>query len=162
VAAVVVAVLLAGFAAAFALRNTGAVWSELPALTRQRRAAAARILPVYEWIDRNTPRDSTFFADRDTTLYAYTGRHATATRIPVRYFYTEDRASILAEFGKLTEFARARGLDYLLLTPADFELDPLPDEQRRAVREAVARDPHFHTVFESPAGTVVKVDRHGQ
>jgi hypothetical protein len=143
-------------------RNTGAVWNFLPALAGQRRAAAARSRPLYEWIARHTPPNATFFAGSDTTLYLYTGRQATTISIPLRYFYTGDRAAILAESARLTEFARARRLDYLLLTPADFELASLPEERRRVVREALARDARFRTVHDSPAGTVVKVERHAE
>ena len=116
--------------------------------------------PLYEWIARHTPPGVTFFAGSDPTLYLYTGRQATTIAVRMRYYYRGDHAAILAESAKLTEFAHARRLDLLLLTPNDFEFSPLPDEQRRAAREAVARDPRFRTVYDSPAGTVVKVE-HG-
>ncbi|MCX6636194.1 MAG: hypothetical protein NT090_14100 [Acidobacteria bacterium] len=109
-AAVIAGSLVVCLAAALVARNTGAVWNFLPALAGQRRAAAARSRPLYEWIARHTPPDATFFAGSDTTLYLYTGRQVTTISIPLRYFYTEDRAAILAESARLTEFARARRL----------------------------------------------------
>jgi hypothetical protein len=160
--AAVVACLLACFGAVFAARNLDADWNRLPALAQGRRAAALNLRPVYDWISRNTPRDATFFADRDTALYLHTGRQATSMKLPMRNLYTEDRPAILAESAKLGQFALARRLDYLLLTPADFDLDPLPDDERRAAREALARDPRFRTVYKSPAVTILKVDRSGE
>ncbi len=157
-AAVVVAGVLVGFGALYAVRTTGALWNVLPALARQRREAARDSRPLYDWIARNTPASAALFADRDTTLYLNTGRHATAIRVPTRYFYNEDRATILDEFARLTEFAPARQLDYLLLTPTDFELGPLPEDQRRVAREALAHNPGFRTVFDSPAGAIVKIE----
>jgi hypothetical protein len=157
-AAVIAGAVLVCLPAAILLRNAAGVWQDLPRLADARRAAAARIRPVYDWIARNTPPGAAFFADRDTTLYLRTGRPAIAVRHPMRYFYAGDQASLLAAAGRLTEFAIEQRLDYLLLTPADFELDWLPAEQRREVRLAVARDARFRTVFDSPAGTIVKIE----
>ncbi|MBI4875314.1 MAG: hypothetical protein HY822_11835 [Acidobacteria bacterium] len=157
IAAAVAALLLAGFAAALTGRSLDATWNTLPALAEQRRAATARALPLYNWIRAHTPAEATFFADRDTTLYLYTGRRATALRMPVRYFYAGDDQAILAASRRLPEFARARRLDSVLLTPADFELDPRPGEQRRAARRALTQDPLFRVVYDSPAGTVFAV-----
>jgi hypothetical protein len=158
VVAALIACIAGVSAAACGLRNLSGTWLALPALAGQSRAAAAEVRPVFEWISRNTPRDALFFADRDMILYLYTGRHATAIRIPTRHFYNRDQSRILSEYAGLAGFARARRLNYLLLTPADFELEPYPDKQRKAVREALARDPRVTTVFDSPAGTVVKVE----
>lgn len=157
-AAVVAGSLVVCLAAALVARNADAAWNILPALAGQRRAAAARSRPLYEWIARHTPPDATFFAGSDPPLYLYTGRQATSVRTPMRDYYRVDRAAILAESAKLAEFARARRLDYLLLTPTDFEFGPLPDQQRRAAREAVARDTQLRTVYDSPAGRIVKVN----
>jgi hypothetical protein len=161
-AAVVAGSLLVCLAAALVARNTDAIWNFLPEFVDQRRATAVRLRPLHEWIVRHTPPDATFFADSDTTLYLYTGRQATSINLPVRYLYTEDRAAFLAESARLTEFVRARSLDYLLLTPTDFDLAQLPEQRRRVVRETVARDTRFRTVHDSPAGTVVKVERQAE
>jgi hypothetical protein len=156
-AAVVAAILLSGFGVLFAASNTTALWSYLPELTRHRREEARLRQPLYDWIARNTPGGALFFAEHDTTLYLHTGRRATTFHMPVRHFYRGDHNAVLAESAGLPRFALARRLDYLMLTPSDFELDPYPAEQRDTVRQALARDPDFHAVFESPAGTIVKI-----
>ncbi len=158
VAAVLAGFILAVFATALAGRNLHTIWTVLPSLAQARRQAAHKAEPLYAWIRENTPPDATFYAQRDTTLYLRTGRHATTIRGPDRYSYLQDRAAILAESAGVTEFARARRLDYLLLTPADFELGPMPEEQRRAANEAVARDSRFRTVYDSPVGRIVKLN----
>ncbi len=157
-AAIVVAVLLPGFGVLFAVRNTTALCSYLPELTRHRREEARRRLTLYDWIAHNTSPNAVFFADHDTVLHLHTGRHATTFHIPVRHFYRGDKAAILADASRLVQFAHARRLDYLLLTPIDFELDPHPGEQRQAIRQALAGDPRFRKVFDSPAGTIVRID----
>lgn len=156
--AAIVACLAATVVAAAAIRNLSGAWAKLPALAVQARAAAAGTRPVFDWISHNTPRKALFFADMDAIVYLHTGRHATAMRIPTRYFYNRDRSRILSEYAGLAGFARSRGLNYLLLTPADFKLEPYPEEQREAVRNALARDPRATVVFRSAAATVVKLD----
>lgn len=157
-AAVIAGAILLCLPAAIVVRNAVRVWEDLPRLADSRRAAAARIRPVYDWIARNTPPGAAFFADRDTTLHLYTGRPAIAVRHPMRFLYAGDKDALLAAAGRLTEFAIEQRLDYLLLTPADFDLEWLPAEQRREVSRAVARDPRFRTVFTSPGGTIVKIE----
>lgn len=161
-AAAVVLVLLAGAAALFTMWNLFGSWRVLPLLAAEERRSSAAMQPLYRWIRENTPDHAIFFADHDPNLYLYTGRQATSLRIPVRYFHTGDRAGVLAESAKLTDFALSRRVDYLLLTPSDFDLDPYPEEQRRAAREPLARDARFQTVFRSPAGTILKVKRDAQ
>jgi hypothetical protein len=160
-AALLIALLACG-SVLFAAWNLYADLRVLPLLAAQERRSAAAAQPLYKWIRENTPASALFFAELDPSLYLHTGRQATSIRIPVRYFYTGDRAGILAESGRLAEFALGRRLDYLLLTPEDFDLDWFPEQQRRAAREAVARDPRFRAVYDSPAGTVVKVERRAE
>jgi hypothetical protein len=162
VAAALAGAVLAVLAAGLAARNLHALWIAIPALGEARREAARQAEPLYGWIRAHTPAAATFWAERDTTLYLRTGRHATTRRGLARYFYLEDRAAILAESAKLGPFALARRLDYVLLTPADFTLDPLPEDERRAAREALAREARFRAVYESPAGTILKVDHGGE
>jgi hypothetical protein len=158
VAAAMMATLVAGFLAAFGVRNLQGSWAILPELAKESRTAAESRRPVYDWIARNTPPGAVFFADRDVTLYLHTGRRATAIHLPNRYFYAGDATGFLVHYAGLNEFVLARRLNYVLLTRTDFELDPYPEQQRRAVRESLARDPRFRKVYDSPAGTVVKVE----
>jgi hypothetical protein len=159
VAARCVAILLGSFGLCFAARNLEGSLGVLPRFAEENRRVTAELRRVYGWIRANVPPGAVFFADYDPLLYLHTGQHATAIRTPVRHFYTNDRTAILAEYARLPEFALDRRLDYLLLTPVDFEFFAFPEQQRRAAHDALARDPRFHTVYDSPAGRIVKVNR---
>jgi hypothetical protein len=108
--------------------------------------------PTFEWIARSLPANANFLAYHDPGLYLLTGHHAAAMHVPPRLF--EDPAAIEALFASEPEFAARHKLQYLLVTPEDFDRETAPD-QLRTVVDRWLRDPSIvRLLHRSPDGSV--------
>lgn len=112
--------------------------------------------PAFAWIRDNTPPTARFLAYDEATLHRYTGRTGWGMHFPTKLYYQDNRPGIVAFFAGAAEVARQQGLDYLLLTPNDFEQDLSPEEREQVAKQILAT-PGLRTVFEKQGVRVVAV-----
>ena len=105
---------------------------------------------VYFWIDANTPASARFLASDDATLHTVTHRHGFSLHPSTRL----SRAALIRFFGNAPAFARAEGLDYIVITPYDYS-SLLTAAERLQVQAQIEADPAYETVYAND-GVVVK------
>jgi len=105
---------------------------------------------AYFWIDANTPAGARFLASDDGMLHAVTHRHGFSLHPAPRL----TRAALVHFLGNAPLFARAEGLDYILLTPYDYASLLTPVE-RRQVQAKIEADSSYLTVYAND-GVVIK------
>ncbi len=102
------------------------------------------------WIDANTPASARFLASDDGMLHAATYRHGFSLHPAPRLA----RAAVVQFLSGAPLFARAEGLDYILLTPYDYASLLTPAE-RSQVQAKIEADPSYETVYANE-GVVIK------
>ena len=107
--------------------------SFLPAAFAERRWALEGNLPAYEWVRKNTPKATKFFAYDDAVFYLYTGRHVCSLPIPPDLVYRKDDEGVLRFVQSMPDYAEDFGIRYVLMTATDFRLSPT-ETARRAAR----------------------------
>ncbi len=132
-------------------------WKQMDLAAREHRSFRAQMRPAYEWIRSNVPAGSAFYADRDPMLYLNSSFTGCMVAIPTTYSYRGDDQRILSQLRNFQHFARKQHLDYLLLTPRDFERDPLPGPMRRVLREDIAANPAFQPVFATASASIYQL-----
>lgn len=105
---------------------------------------------AYFWIDANTPASARFLASDDAMLHAVTHRHGFSLH-PSRRL---TQAALIQFLGNAPLFARAEGLDYILLTPHDYA-SLLTVGERLQVQAKIEADSSYKTVY-SNDGVMVK------
>jgi hypothetical protein len=118
----------------------------MPAMLSGRRELAQRNQATYEWIRTQTAADAKFLAYDDAMLYLYTDRHAIGSPVPPNLLFLGDDAGIDAYVKKIPSTAKAKGLDYILLTDTDFSRD-LNSERLTILRKAIEEDHEFEIAF---------------
>jgi len=108
---------------------------------------------VYFWIDANTPASARFLASDDATLHTVTHRHGFSLHPSTRL----SRVALIGFFGNAPAFARAEGLDYILITPYDY-YPLLTAVERLQVQAQIEADPAYQTVY-AHDGVMVKRKR---
>ncbi|MEK7407917.1 MAG: hypothetical protein AAB225_22835 [Acidobacteriota bacterium] len=157
---------VAGRAVAAALAAAGAMvlvttwWgltAFLPALTRAWRQEFAARAASYRWIVDNLPRDARILAYQDPVLHLYTGRQG--CRIPAMpgHIYRGDMAAARAHFLRFVDLARARGLDYVLLTASDLAMGELPQAERKRWFDRARSHPELQLLYSGAGVWVYRV-----
>jgi hypothetical protein len=136
----------------------GALRYDLPGILAQHRALTALRQGAYQWARENTPSDAAFLAYHDAPLYLSTGRHAMRVTLSPRPFYTGASDAYKEPFRHLDDTMRALGLDYLIVTPADFHSD-LPPAEQAALRELMLGGGAFERVYESRGVAIYRLGR---
>ena len=68
---------------------------------------------AYDWIDRKTPSNATFLADRDTFLYLHTGRHASGQPRSSNLYYRGNlQEFLMPPLDRTASFSRGQGHSY--------------------------------------------------
>jgi hypothetical protein len=116
------------------------------------RSRAQAQEPTFDWIARSLPASATFLAYHDPDLYLHTGRHAAAIHVPPRFF--EDPSAIEGLFASQPEFAARHGLQYLLVTPTDFDREFARDRLRLVLGRLVGEPSIFQRLHQAPEAVV--------
>lgn len=130
------------FVATTVFLNSAAMFGTFPSIAHKKRAEQERLEPVYRWIAEQSPTDARFAAACDPLVYLHTGRTARGMHFPTRYFYREQRASVMDYFENVPGFAEHYGLDWALVLPNDHSMDLTPEEVRRRA-DRVSHDPRL-------------------
>ena len=138
------------------IRDVQGVTSRLSSLLDRHRDFRAEKQKAFQWIAANTSPQATFLAYDEPVLHLNTGRHGYGMHFPSRYFYADDRKSIVQFFKDGPKLARAEGVQYILETPYDFEQD-LVDTEPAEVRKAWAADAGLDLVYETAQIRIRKV-----
>ena len=109
--------------------------------------------PAYRWLAASAAADARVFAYDDPLVYLYTGRRACSMPVPTKFWYHNDTASIDHMVDTLPAFARAQGMDYLLLTAGGFYRD-LHAERAMRLTRVVAADPGCRPTFTAPGASI--------
>jgi hypothetical protein len=115
-------------------------------LDAARRDFQARFA-AYRFIERHTPENACFLAHGDTALYLYTGRHGFRAQLSPIIYYRNDVASFRRFLTSLDEYARERGLDYILLTAGDGYLMDGPGNEWVIARAALRNSETFRPAW---------------
>lgn len=121
----------------------------IPQLAERCRTDLRANGPAYAWLARNTPADATVYAYQDPLTYLYTGRHAAWLPVPPKYYYREGSAPAEQFVSTAPALAREEKLEYMLLTPSDYYLDPYAVTLREACHRSIASDGEFREAFDS-------------
>ena len=131
----------------------------LPDTFHERRRMLAERRAAYQWIARSLPPDSGFVAYDDALLYLYAGRPAASLRVPTRLYYQQDLEGLLARHTAVDEFARPRGLRYLLTATDDYFRGEVPLSVRARVRQSVAHSYAGRRVYATAAVSIYDLAR---
>jgi hypothetical protein len=157
VAAVATAV-LAGFGAFVAYTTFSGDFNFIPTMLTLDREDLQSKLPVYAWIQKNTPPDSNVFAYDDPVVFLYTGRRSCGLPIPTTLYYHNDDAGIERLLYSIPDFARQNRLDYLLLAQTDFYRD-LHKPGAEHLAKAVETNHVFERMYQTPGSSIYHVAR---
>ena len=157
-AAIVIGALFGLIFAGLIFRDVQGVTSRLSSLLDRHRDFRAEKQQAFDWIKANTNATDNFLAYDEPVLHLNTGRHGYGMHFPSRYFYADDRKSILQFFKDGPKMARTEGLQYIFETPYDFEQD-LEDPEPTEVRKAWAADMGLDLVYQTPQIRIRKVSR---
>lgn len=134
------------------------VWRALPWILEEKRELARKRLVAYRWIEANTAPTATFLAFNDPLLTLHTGRRGCRLPIEPRWIYEGNRGRLVEPLLDLPGFMRRRGLDYLLITDADYERD-LTDAERSLVAERARESPELERLWEGRGMAVYRLRR---
>lgn len=153
------AVLVCGALAVLALWTTKTTWTALRhdlagILTQHRELTVAR-QDAYRWTRENTPSGAAFLAYHDVPFYLATGRHAMRVPLSPRPLYVGASDAYKDPFRRIDATMHALGLDYLLITPADFHSD-LPPAEQAALRELMAANGALERVYSSRSVSIYR------
>jgi len=118
----------------------------LPRFLEEHRAAREAHLPAYRWAAANLPRDAAALAYDDPGFYLHTGRKACRLMIPPSLVYNGDRGALERFLAGAPDWARARGLSFLLLRRGDFHAE-LPEADRRVAYRVLSSHPRLRKVY---------------
>ncbi len=113
--------------------------------------------PAYDWIRRNTPPDAGFLASEDVPLYLSTGRKAISPVVPMRYFYLDDRESVIRYLNSRPELARSHALEYIVTGPRDWHREMLPAGAMEQAEKALRNRSDVTAVYRSKGVAVYKI-----
>ncbi len=136
------------------VRNSDAIFRQLPGIIGQHRTVLASNRAAFAWIALHLP-EGAFYAYDDPVFFLYTGRHAASMPDASMPFYRQDRAATLQPFRLMPAFAREQHLDYLLFTAADFYRAPA--QVRAEAQRILAREPAFESLYRSPLSSVYRL-----
>jgi branched-subunit amino acid transport protein len=154
-AAMIGAGLLAGLAGFVAFTTVFGLFRFLPDLFEAYRVDQEARRPAYEWIARNTPRESNIYAYDDPLVFLYSGRKSCSLPVPPKLTYHNDAAGIDKLLDSVSGFANDYRLDYVLLAHDDFYRD-LHERGARRVRAAVASNSAFQQLYGTPDVTIYR------
>jgi hypothetical protein len=156
IAAVAVALALAPLAGVYVQGTYSALCQGLPGMIARNRRELDRRLPLYRWIRAHLP--GAVLAYRDPLVYLYAATSSGRLVVPPRLLYSGDRPALEAHLRTLPAVARAHGLDHVVLSENDLELELGPNE--RAWAHKLMRSlPELEPVFQSDAGSVYRIRR---
>jgi hypothetical protein len=143
-----------GFVAFSSLRGiaTG-LHGILPPVLQQRAELLAEKQDAYRWISANTSPAAAVVSYQDPLDYLYTGRRGYSLRVPPGVLKRGDRQEIDRCFAQLPDLMAAHGVEHVLLTDADYQMD-LPSLTLEPYRSLFAKSGRFERVFEH-RGTAV-------
>ena len=129
----------------------------LPAWMADEREMAANMLPVYNWIARETPEESTIAASDDPLIYLHTGRHAVSIAVLPAFVYEPSEPALAAYVRSSVRAWDQDAVHYIVTTPADFRRDY--GEPAREAEDAALRAGNWRPIFKSTGVTVWAVQR---
>ena len=127
----------------------------LPAQARENRVSKVEHLAAYGWMRANVPAGTPVMAYSDPLFNLYTGFPSTRRPILPAYWYREDHARIIDEWGNLKDFARDHGLKYYYFIDSDLN-DPIDDEERAAISLAHHTNTYMTPVYRKGDVTIYK------
>lgn len=108
------------------------------------RCRQAAMSPAYVFIRHETPAGAAILGDEMTWLY--TDRPTIGMPVPMEYFYRGQKDAVVDEFLlKYWDVVKRFDIDYILLTPWDFERSV--EEKGERVHKAMRSDPRLRRVF---------------
>jgi hypothetical protein len=122
----------------------------------QKRAKLRDLETAYSWIQTNLSPSATILSYDDPLLYLYTGRRGNYLPLLPRWWYAEDHKSIVEAYRNVSDYCRARGLQYVYFTTEDLDREAGP-EDRDAVVRLIQENRQLTPVFHSGIGTLYKV-----
>jgi hypothetical protein len=160
-AAAAVSAVLLNVALGAILTTYGAPLRVLVGESKRRLAEAEAMRDTYRWIVRTFPPETAFVADLDQVFHLETGLPAVPLIIPPAFLYQnpsamDDRRRALADF------ARNRGIGYVLATPWDYMLDFTPDHTRGVMADVLRNRSVFEPIHQSHGATVYRIASGGK
>jgi hypothetical protein len=135
-------------------------WRQMHMAARAHRVDRTRAsAQLFPWITQHLPAGSRFYADRDPMLYLHTGARGRSIVIPPAAVYKEDEGAILSQVRRIRPFLDRHQLDYVLVTPSDFERYPRQREKMRRAMLAELSQPGYEKLAAQGGYEVYKVRR---
>jgi hypothetical protein len=156
VAAILMGLLLVGVLAGGAWTQYDVGWRIIPREMDQRRKERAIDEAAFRWMKAHLPAGAQLLTYNDPVLFLYTGHRALSLTVPSTYWYREDHSSVQQAYARLTDFARARHLDYVYFTDADFRRDMGEDDRKQVIGQ-IERNPDLEVVQRFPSATLYRV-----
>ncbi|MDP8988458.1 MAG: hypothetical protein M3N41_00055 [Acidobacteriota bacterium] len=155
VAVIFAAGLAAFFAAAIGLQAY-MTFGMLNQAAAQERPKVAERRAAYRWMSQNLPADAKVLSNDDPLLYLSSGHRGNSILLMPRWWYADDRQSVVNAYRNAASYCLARNLQYLYSTPDDLSRFT-EGENIDQVLAAVRNDPHLRPVFTDSAGTLYRV-----
>ncbi|MDP9114979.1 MAG: hypothetical protein M3O20_15030 [Acidobacteriota bacterium] len=155
-AAVVFAAGLAAFFAAAIGLQAYMTFSTLNQMAARERPKVAERRVAYRWMSKNLPADAQVLSNDDPLLYLSSGHRGNSILLLPRWWYADDRQSIVNAYRNAAAYCQARHLQYLYSTSDDLSRFT-EGESIDQVLTAVRSDPHLHPVFTGSSGTLYQV-----
>ena len=127
----------------------------LPAHAHENRVSKVQHLAAYGWIRAHVPAGTPFMAYSDPLFNLYTGLHATRRPIHLNFWYHEDHAGIIDQWGNLKTFARDYGLKYYYFVDSDLNA-PIDDQERAGIALAHRSNSYMTPVYRQGDVTIYK------
>jgi len=122
----------------------------------QERSEVAERRADYQWMARNLPAGANVLSNDDALLYLTSGHRGNWMMLMPRWWYADDKESVINAYKNAAPYCRRRGLEYLYSTPDDlarFSEGRDIDQVLAAVRS----DPQLKPVLSNSAGTLYRV-----
>jgi len=155
VSGAVFGLLVAGVLAGGAWTQYVVGWRIVPGEMDEWRKERAMDEAAFQWMREHLPAGAQVLAYNDPVLFLYTGHRASRFVTPSMHWYRDDPGMIQRTYAGLADFARARRLEYLYLTPSDFRQD-MGDADRRKVIELIERKPDLEIVERFGSATMYR------
>lgn len=148
-----VTVLLCAIAA-----ETGDVYVRfLPAFIDVHRRELKQSAPAYAWMRDHLPVEAQVLAYKDPLVYLYAGRRAWRIDVPPALFLDDDSEPVRKLFAGIPEFARSRGLKYVLSTPSDWSGE-LRGPERKQAQQTERSGTDFREIYRHGAVSVLQLN----
>ena len=110
----------------------------------------------YQWMARNLPAGANVLSNDDPLLYLASGHRGKWMMLMPRWWYADDKESVVNAYKNAVPYCRKGGLDYLYSTPDDLARFTEGRDIDR-VLAAVRSDSRLKPVLTDSAGTLYRV-----